>query len=83
MPKKKKDSRAEDIKEFAFLVALRDAKYLDEFEWSVIQGLALEDGVIDEAEKIILRGIFDRLDQHHIASETLEDIKNFRHKYGV
>jgi len=82
MPKRK-DSRARDITDFSFLVALADADFLDEFELQVLKNLALEDAVIDETEKAVLRNIFDRLSKHQMSSETWQDIKKFRNQYRI
>lgn len=78
-----KHSRARAIQDFAFLVAFQDADFLDKFELQVIKNLALEDGVIDEAEKAVLRGIFDRMSEDQASPEAWEDIKTFRKKYRV
>ena len=78
-----KDSRARDIRDFTFLVAFADADFLDDFELEVIKNLALEDGVIDDEEKKVLRVIFDRLTKDQTSGETWKEIKRFRRRFNI
>lgn len=79
----KKDSRARDIRDFTFLVAFADADFLDDFELEVIKNLALEDGVVDDEEKKVLRVIFERLSIDQTSGETWKEIQRFRRRFNI
>ncbi len=77
------DTRASDISDFSFLVALADADFLDDWELTTIKNLALEDGVIDEKEKTVLRNVFRRLRKENMSLKAWRQLERFKVQYNI
>ena len=71
-------SRAKDLIGYSFLVVFANDHTIDEKELAMIERLALEDGVVDEAEKQVLRNIFSRVDKDSLAEKVWDEIERFR-----
>ena len=75
------DSKAKEIAGYSFLVVFANDYTIDEYELHFMKRLALEDNVVDEAEKRVLRDIFGRVKAEDLDPKVLEEIKEFRQKY--
>lgn len=78
-----KRSKARELAGYSFLVLFANDDKVDENELHFIERLVLEDGVIDDAEKQVLRSIFSRTKEEHMAQKVIEEIRAFREKYDV
>ena len=76
-----KKSKAREIAGFSFLVVFANDYTIDEHELKFMERLALEDNVVDEEEKRVLRDIFGRVKDEDLDPKVLEEIKEFRQKY--
>ena len=76
-------SRAKELIGYSFLVVFANDDTIDEGELQLLEKLALEDHVVDEEEKRVLKAIFDRVDHHKIAAKVEEEIRAFRKNNGI
>ncbi len=76
-----KHSKAQEIAGYSFLVVFANDYTIDEHELKFMERLALEDNVVDEEEKRVLRDIFGRVKDEDMDTKVLEDIKAFRERY--
>jgi uncharacterized membrane protein YebE (DUF533 family) len=76
-------SKAREIRSYSFLVAYANDDTLDMHEVRVMKKLALEDGVIDEKEKLVLRDIFDKLDEKTADAKVLKEIEEFKKQFNI
>ena len=76
-------SKARELAGYSFLVLFANDDKVDENELHFIERLALEDGVVDDAEKQVLRSIFSRSNEEHMAQKVIDEIRAFREKYDV
>lgn len=76
-------SRAKELVGYSFLVVFANDDTIDEKELTMIERLALEDGVVDDKEKEILRRLFDRLDHYTVARKVVEEINSFRKQHDI
>ncbi len=77
------NSKAKQLIGYSFLVVFANDDTIDENELLLMEKLALEDGVVDEAEKVALREIFARADSKNITAQVEREIKEFREKNGI
>lgn len=77
------DSRADDISRYSFLVMFANDDLIDADELAFIERLALADGMVDAAEREVLRGIFARVDTTRLAPAVRVEIAAFRARYGI
>ena len=77
------ESRADDISRYSFLVMFANDELIDAGELAFIERLALADGIVDEAEREVLRGIFARVDTARLAPAVRAEIDDFRARYGI
>jgi len=77
------ESRANEIMQYSFLVALADDGTLDEGELGFIKRLALKDGVLDDDEREVLSNIFSRLDMDRLGAPVQAEIAAFRREFGI
>jgi hypothetical protein len=75
-------SNAKKIAGYSFLVVFANDYTIDEHELAFMERLALEDNVVDEEEKRVLRDIFGRVKDEDLETKVLEEIKAFREKYN-
>lgn len=77
------ESGAKQLMGYSFLVVFANDGTINEEELKMLERIALEDSVIDEDEKRVLRTIFARAENTRLAHEVSEDIKRFRQKYDI
>ena len=77
------ESGAKQLMGYSFLVVFANDGTISEEELKMLKRIALEDCVVDEDEKRVLRTIFSRAENKQLAPEVSEDIKKFRQKYDI
>ncbi len=77
------ESGAKQLVGYSFLVVFANDGTISEEELKMLKSIALEDHVIDEDERRVLRTIFARVENTQLAPEVSEDIKRFRQKYDI
>ena len=77
------ESGARQLMGYSFLVVFANDGTINEEELKMLERIALEDCVVDEDEKRVLRTIFARAENAQLAPEVSEDIKKFRQKYDI
>lgn len=78
-----KHSKAKELAGYSFLVVFANDDVIDEGELHFMEKLALEDGIIDDDERAVLRRVFDRVNEEHMANKVKEEIRAFRDKYDI
>lgn len=78
-----RQSAARRLAAYSFLVAFANDGTLDNAELTLLEKIALEDGVVDEEEKKVLSGIFSRVSQETVSEETWREIQRLRETYGI
>lgn len=73
-------SRASELRGYSFLVVFANDDTIDEGELHLMEKLALEDHIVDEEEKEVLKAIFDRVDKNKLTPQVEKEIKQFRQK---
>ena len=68
---------------YASFAIFADDGSVDVGELNFLLGLALKDGKIDDAEREILSGIFDRITEPQVSAEVWRRIKAVRRQHGV
>lgn len=76
------ESRAREIARYSFLVAFANDGKLDENELGMIKRLALEDGVVDDDERRVLRNLFERVDVTTLSDVEGASLAAFRRDLG-
>ena len=77
------ESGAKQLMGYSFLVVFANDGTVSEEELKMLERIALEDKVVDEDEKRVLKTIFSRAEKTELSPEVSEDIKKFRQKYGI
>ncbi len=77
------ESGAKQLMGYSFLVVFANDGTISEEELKMLERIALEDKVVDEEEKRVLRTIFSRAEKTQLSPEVEEDIKKFRQKYDI
>lgn len=75
-------SKAGHILGYSFLVVFANDGIIDEAEFAMMKRLALEDSVVDDDEKNVLKHIFARADPASMSLTVRSEIRAFRDKYG-
>jgi hypothetical protein len=68
---------------YAYLVVFANDDTISEGELHMLERIALEDNVIDEDEKRILRNIFSRVTKDQLADAVWNEISKFREQNGI
>ena len=76
-------SKAREILNYSFLVALANDGVIDDGELSYIKSLAMADGILDEREKNALRRVFARVDESKLSPVVLGEFRKFRAQYDL
>ena len=76
-------SGAKDLVIYSFSVVFANDGIIDEHELAMMQRLAMEDGVIDEKEKEVLRNIFSRASREKMDPQVWQDIEAWRQKNDI
>jgi len=77
------DSGAKRLAAYSFLVVFANDGTISHEELGMLERIAIEDNVIDDAEKQVLRAIFSRVSQESVSPEVWQSVGEFRAKYGV
>jgi hypothetical protein len=77
------DSGAKRLMGYAYLVVFANDDTISEGELQMLERIALEDKVIDEDEKRILRTIFSRVTKEQLADAVWKEISKFREENGI
>jgi hypothetical protein len=77
------NSGAKRLMGYAFLVVFANDDTISEGELHMLEKIALEDKVIDEDEKRILRKIFSRVTKDQLAEAVWKEINRFREENGI
>jgi len=76
-------SKAREILNYSFLVALANDGVIDDGELSYIKSLAMADGYLDEREKNALQRVFARVDESKLSPVVLAEYHKFRALCGM
>jgi len=77
------NSGAKRLMGYAFLVVFANDDTISEGELHMLEKIALEDHVIDEDEKRILRKIFSRVTKDQLADAVWKEISKFREENDI
>jgi hypothetical protein len=77
------DSGAKRLAAYSFLVVFANDGTISSDELKMLERIATEDNVVDDAEKQVLRTIFARVTQENTSPEVWEDVQRFRAAHGV
>ncbi len=77
------ESGAKQLMGYSFLVVFGNDDSISEGELKMLEKIALDDKVIDEDEKRILRKIFSLVTKEQLAEAVWKEIVSFREKYGI
>jgi hypothetical protein len=72
-----------EIVRYSFLKVFGDDEMIDAEEWAMLKKLALEDGVVDATERVVLAKVFDRVDPKSLDPKVREEIARFRAEHGI
>lgn len=76
-------SGAKRLMGYAFLVVFANDDTISAGELHMLEKIALEDHVIDEDEKRILRKIFSRVTKEQLSEAVWNEITKFREENGI
>lgn len=76
-------SKAREILNYSFLVALADDGLIDDGEISYIKSLAMADGVLDEKEISALKRIFSLVDETKLSPLVRKEFHKFRLRHNL
>ena len=77
------DSGSKDIARYSFLVVFANDDIISHDELQMREKLALRDGVIDEAEREVLRNVFERANMDGMDEATKAEIADFRATHNI
>ena len=77
------NSGAKRLMGYAFLVVFANDDTISAGELQMLEKIALEDGLIDEDEKRILKKIFSRVTKDQLADAVWNEISKFREDNGI
>ncbi|MEW6143726.1 MAG: hypothetical protein AB1598_01795 [Thermodesulfobacteriota bacterium] len=77
------NSGAKRLMGYAYLVVFANDDTISEGELQMLEKIALEDKVIDEDEKRILRMIFSRVTKEQLADAVWKEISKFREENDI
>ena len=76
-------SRSCEIAYYALFQVFENDSTIDARELETIKKLALEDAVVDEDEKRVLRKLFGRVTKSMVEPEVWLQISGFRERHGI
>ena len=76
-------SKARELLNYSFLVALANDGHIDDGELSYIKSLSLADGALDEEEKIALKRIFSLVEEERLSPVTRNEFRKFRSHHDL
>lgn len=77
------NSSVKQLIAYSFLVVFANDDTIDEAELKMLEKLALEDGVVDDQEKQVLRNLFSRVTPDMLSDAVREEIHNFREEHDI
>jgi hypothetical protein len=83
MDDKQDSSNWHEMFQYCLLKVFADDELIDPVEWTMLEKMALADGVVDMQEKMVLAKVFDRVDFNALDPHVCDRIKRFRALYGV
>jgi len=83
MADKPQESAWRQIVQYSFLKVFADDMLIDAAELAMLEKLALLDGVVDAQEKVVLAGIFKRVEGFALEPGVREEIDRFRAEHGI
>ena len=75
-------SKAGQLLSYSFLVVFANDGTIDQQEFKFMEQLALEDRIVDEDEKHVLKHIFERPDPQQLSPIVRAEIFAFRQKHN-
>jgi hypothetical protein len=76
-------SRSCEIASYGLFQVFENDSTIDARELDTIKKLALEDAVVDEDEKRVLRKLFGRVTQDMVEPQVWLQISGFRKRHGI
>ena len=76
-------SKAREIVNYAFLVALADDGLIDDGELTYIKSLALADGALDEDERTALRRVLSLVEEKNLSPVAQAEFRRFRSQHAL
>ena len=76
-------SKAREILNYSFLVALADDGLIDDGELAYMKSLAMADGMLDETEKRVLKRIFSLVDESKLTPDAQTELQKFRSLHNI
>ena len=76
-------SKAREILNYSFLVALADDGLIDVGELAYMKSLAMADGMLDETEKRVLKRIFSLVDESKLTPDAQTELQKFRSRHNI
>ena len=83
MDDKQDSSNWNEIFQYSLMKVFADDELIDAVEWTMLEKMALADGVVDTQERMVLAKIFERVDFKSLDPHLCDRIKFFRRQYGV
>jgi len=83
MDDKQDSSSWNEIFQYSLMKVFADDELIDAVEWTMLEKLALADGVVDTQERMVLTKIFDRVDFKSLDPRVCDRIERFRKQYGI
>jgi hypothetical protein len=71
------------IMQYSFLRVFANDGTIDAAELAMLEKLALEDGTVDDEERVVLGRIFSRVSRDTVTAEVWEEICRFRERYSI
>jgi hypothetical protein len=79
----KSDSGWNAIMQYSFLRVFANDGTIDAAELSMLEKLALEDGVVDDRERAVLSRVFARVGEQDVTPEVWKEIGRFKERHGI
>lgn len=77
------ESAAQRLAAYSFLVVFANDGTISAEELTMLEKIALEDGVVDEAERSVLSNLFSRISRESVTDAVWEEITRFKSAYGI
>ena len=75
--------RSRELTCYSFLVVFANDDLIDEREFAFLEKLALQDGRVDDEERVVLSNIFARAERAELDAAVRTEIEQFKRKYGI
>ena len=71
------------IMQYSFLRVFANDGTIDSEELAMLEKLALEDGTVDDRERVVLSRIFERVNENTVSPEVWQEIARFKVRYQI